>query len=1077
MSERQRRSSTQKGPSIVPKPETTDHRASARIFTVPVGQPFLVSLARALIAGDLPRAGGAKPDEVDLSAITLYLPTRRATRALHDAFLGAAPRRAMLLPNARPISETDEELTLLAGLAGIADLGAGIEDTPPAVSPMERQLVLTQLVMKWSEAMRAASSDETGELGLGPYVGAGAQTPAQAAHLAQELARLIDAAETEAIDLSRLEGLVPDEYSEHWQRTVDFLKIVTQYWPIHLAERRFSSPMDRRNKLILAEAARLVSSPPPCPTIVAGVTGSIPATIELMRAVAGLPNGAIVLPGLDLVLDEESWQAIDEHPEHPQFGFRKLLKQLGVERSAIAVLPGAEPEPQMAVRNRLVAETMRPAATTARWQPFMASADRTEMARAIEGLSLIEAPSAQDEAETISLILREAIETPGRTAALVTPDRLLARRVAIRLDAWGIRVDDSAGRPFAKTVPGTFLDLVIGALARDFAPADVVALLKHPLTRLGLEPFPVRRAARALELAAFRTIYLGRGIEGVEAALDKAASETAADRNVHVAVRRLRPNDWSEARELVRLMKAAFAPLSELWRERGDIPLPKLAAAHVAVAEALALVADTASTADGRTANPLWTGEAGEAASQFFASLIDDTLPAPGIRIADYPDFYRTLIAGRNVLPRTPTHPRVFIWGLMEARLQQPDIVVLGSLNDGTWPEPADPGPWLNRPLRKKLGLPSPEEEIGRKAHDFTSLLGGTRVYMTRAEKMDGVPTVPSRWLLRMRALLDGLGLVDALASDRPWLGWARLRDPEGEREAVAPPSPRPPVEMRPRRMSVSSVETWITNPYAIFASQILKLEPMPALGAAPDASLRGAIIHDALARFSAKFPDTLPGDIRGELLAIASGVIGEYTGSPRVAAFWLPRLERFAQWFAETEPQRRHGLVTSTAEVKGSLVFDAPGGPFTLTARADRIDVTDRGLVITDYKTGAPPSDKRVLAGQAPQLPLEAAIAAAQGFERVPLLPVTSLNYIRASGGEPAGEERAIRSGEMSQLAAASLEGLKRLVATYDDPATPYAAVRRARFRYEYDDYAHLSRVAEWLGEEAEEGAGDGNA
>ena len=277
-------------------------------------------------------------------------------------------------------------------------------------------------------------------------------------------------------------------------------------------------------------------------------------------------------------------------------------------------------------------------------------------------------------------------------------------------------------------------------------------------------------------------------------------------------------------------------------------------------------------------------------------------------------------------------------------------------------------------------------------------------------------------------------------------------------------PEPRPPLAMRPRRMSVTRVEDWITNPYAVFARHILKLEPLPPLGQAPDQSLRGALVHDVLSRFAIAHPSQLPADTRAALSEIAVTLLAGLTGHPRVAAFWMPRLERFLTWFAETEAHRRDGVTKVVSETSGSLVIAAPGGAFTLTARADRIDESARGLIITDYKTGGIPSEKAVQSGRAPQLPLEAAIALGEsGFPHVAGRTVMALRYIRASGGEPPGEEKHVRSDDIAVLAEQARLGLEALVALYDDEATPYRAIRRPGFRYDYDDYAHLARVAEW--------------
>lgn len=427
-------------------PTPGEPTAHARIFNVPAGAPFLDCLARAILNGDLPQKGGAKPSPIDLSHYTLLLPTRRATRAVQDAFLRASGGAAMLLPRIRPIGDGQEELSLLTGSAGLTSLGTDHTGLAPAISEIERRLALTQLVLKWSEVMTRAATSATG--GLGPVSTAGARTPAQAAKLAAELARLVDLVETEGASLERLAELVPDEFAEHWGQTLEFLKIVTQYWPAYMKERGLLSMVERRNRVILAEAERLAAIPPTAPLIVAGVTGSIPATARLMQVVANLEQGVIVLPALDMDLDAASWDIVGQkHPEHPHFGLAKLITTLGVSRDAIAELPGYGADAAAAARRTFISEAMRPAETTEAWYAYANTSDKKAVAAALAGLDLIETPNSEDEAEVVTLILREAIERPGVRAALVSPDRLLARRVCVKLKALGISVDDSPADP------------------------------------------------------------------------------------------------------------------------------------------------------------------------------------------------------------------------------------------------------------------------------------------------------------------------------------------------------------------------------------------------------------------------------------------------------------------------------------------------------------------------------------------------------------------------------------------------------------------------------------------------------
>jgi double-strand break repair protein AddB len=1030
-------------------------KPAPRLFTIPPSAPFLTILADAVLNGDLPVAGGPKPDPLTLPLTTIYLPTRRAARALREAFLAAADGQALLLPRIRALGELDEDAAIIFGADGGAEDGFEGSPAAPAISALERRLALMRLIIAWGRVLRASGIADPSDLMPAPL----AATPGQASALAADLARLMDFIESEEIDLSTLGELVPEALAVHWQLTVDFLKIVTEHWPQHLSEKGLVSPVTRRNALMALEAARLAESASRGPVIAAGSTGTVPATARLLQVIASLPNGAVVLPGLDLTLDDASWASLSEHPEHPQAGMAELLRKLDVTRDAVAYVQGSEPGDEARARLRLVSEVLRPAGSTDLWQQFLGSGDGVQpksavgLGNALARIRTLEAPTAQDEAEAIALILKSCIETPAKTAALVTPDRVLARRVAARLQHFGLAIDDSAGLPVTRTVPGAFLDLVLGAVETNFAPPALMALLKHPLTLLGRRPGEIRSGARALERAAFRDIYVGQGLEGAASALKAARAQGKRRRSS------LTQDEHDAALRLVEDLATAFAPLTMLFEGSSPHPATRLAEAHVAAAEALAC--DEIGSPSG-----LWQGDAGEALSVLFAELIaagtDLTISA-----SDYPPFQRSLVAGEVVRPRASARPRLFIWGPLEARLQQPDVVILGSLNEGVWPRPQESGPWLSRPMRDALGLSPPERRIGLAAHDFAQSLGAKTVYLTRALKVEGVPTVPSRWLQRLTALVEALGLKDKIAPEQPWVAWARERDASPQFAPVRAPKPCPPVEARPRKLSVSGIERWIANPYAIFARSILKLEPLKALGAEPDASLRGQIVHQALHDFAVRHPDTLPPDIQSELIAIADKLFAELGGAPRVEAFWRPHFARFARWFAATEPNRRARVTGTHTEVAGALELKIASG-FRLTARADRIDVCeDGGVLIYDYKTGTPPSPSHVDDLFAPQLPLEAAIAQGGGFAGLGPRAVHGLRYIQASGRHEGGEERAAAAIDPAALASAALADLIRLIERYDRVDTPYEVKRRNApaflSAYDFDDYAHLARIKEW--------------
>lgn len=1017
---------------------------AANLFSIDPTVPFLDTLARALLDGTLPGATAPPPDPTALGRVTVLLPTRRAVRGLREAFLRVAPDQAVLLPRIRAIGDPDEIADLVqqdgAGLLRDAETG----ELPPAIRPMERRLALARLVQAWRRNLLIEA--------LGPGAELRDQA-AQALALADELAAFLDVVDAEQVELKGLAELVPAEFAAHWQRTLDFLAILTEHWPAHLAERGRLSPIARRNALLAAEAARLSSSAEPI--VAAGSTGTAPATMALLATIARLPNGAVVLPGLDVALEPEAWDAVRLHPEHPQFGLSRLIEHLGVARDEVKRLP-AEPNAAAALRTNLIADAMRPASAPT---PKPSKASRKQMSAALAPITLLAAASAEEEAEAIALVLRHAIETPDKTAALITPDRDLARRVSARLLRWDLVVDDSAGKPVAETVPGAFLQLVVDAVAQDFAPSALMALLKHPLTRLGWSGGECRAHARALELLAFRGQYAIRGLKAIRAQVEHPGN----DPHAHPARRRLGERDLAAARMLLQRIEHAYAPLLALAGSPAG--LAAWAEAHAATAEALAR--DETGSGAG-----LWRGEAGEALALFLAELLAEA-DGFALSLGAYPAAWRALVGGLAVRPRAPAHPRLSILGTLEARLQRADLVVLGGLNEGVWPRAAESGPWLSRPMRKALGLPSPERLIGLAAHDFTQALGAPEVFLTRAAKVDGVQTVPSRWLQRLKVLRQGLGLAAEDDAAVRWLAWARARD-----TAVAiaakplPPAPCPPVTARPSRLSVSDIERWMANPYEIYARKILRLDTMPPLARPPDAALRGNLVHAALHAFGQRHPTALPDDPAETLIRIGEELFAEIGDEAAVAAFWRPQFARFARWFAETEPERRHGVEQVLTEVEGRLRLDTERG-FTLTARADRIDrLSDRSFAIYDYKTGAPPKLAEVVSRKRPQLLLEAAIALGGGFADHTPADVARLAYIQASGGRIEGKEEEVGQGEARQRAEEALALLTLLARSYEDAATPYPALRRPIFErvYAYDRFAHLARVAEWSAEEPAE-------
>ncbi len=980
-------------------------RPPPRLYTIASGAHFLDTLAAHLLTI-------ADGDPLRLASIRVLLPTRRAGRALAEAFLRRSGGGAMVLPRVIPIGDVDEDELSIAD-AGVPSGGGAAVDMPPAIANLHRQALLARAVM--------ALPDHKLQ-------------PEQAMGLAAELAKLLDRMTTEDCAPSALKSLVHEDYAVHWQEVLRFLEILIDHWPAILAAEGAVDPPARRNALLRAQADLWRREAPTGPIVAAGSTGSIPATAELLSVIAGLPQGAVILPGLDNQLDDAAWAALA--PSHPQFGMRQLLARLDIDRRNVQSLDDQYTDTEH--RDGILSAALRPAEA-----PEIALPDGLTIDAAMAGIQRIDCPSPSDEANVIALIMRYCLDAPGKTCALVTPDRGLARRVAAALRRWDIEIDDSAGTPLAATPTGSFLRLLIDAVHQRMAPVPLLALLKHPMAAGGLEPADFRHLVRRLDIAVLRGPRPAPWLDGLRSALGGGA-------------------DTPGLSSLLDILDRVLSPLiAAVRQERTD--LREILNLHVATAEALAKTADSAGT------DRLWAGDAGTDAAGVISEMADALKVLGDLPASTYAPLFEKMLSGRVVRPRYGMHPRLSIWGLLEARLQHADVVILGGLNEGTWPPSPETNPWMSRPMMHAIGLEMPERRTGLTAHDFQQSFSAPEVYLTRAYRVAGTPTVPSRWLMRLENLLQRAGRPDALTQDaegreaRTWLNWALALD-RTPHTPQASPRPTPPTEARPNRLSVTQIETLIRDPYSIYARHILGLSILDPLDADPGAADRGIMIHAALEEFIHAYPTDMPGNAEAKLLEIGRGVFAEHLARPGVRAFWWPRFERIATWFVDWQTSRlADGWQVLLNESFGELTIDAVEGGFTVFAKPDRIDLRpDVGLSVVDYKTGQPPSLKQVLSGLSPQLPLEAAIAATGGFDDVPATETAQLMYVQLSGGRTPGSAKALKL-DVSETTERTLAGLRRLIVKFADPATPYLSRPRPQFESRFGDYDHLARVGAW--------------
>lgn len=1037
--------------------------ALPRVLSIPAGAAFLPTLADALLSGDLVPGFAPGDDPLALADVTIYLPTRRAARELRSVFVDRLGSRAAILPTVRPLGEVDEDADLFD------ETGSGEFVLPPAIERIERVLLLAPLVQAWKRRLPAHVAAMVEEEIVVPA------SAADAVWLARDLADLIDEVETEGADWSALSGLVPDELAGWWQVTLEFLEIVRRQWPQYLEDNGLTNPAAHRNRTLAAEAGRLKSAPPAGPVIAAGSTGTIPATAELLGVISRLPMGAVVLPGLDPDIDQASWETIGRADlslssfGHPQTALKKLIERLGVERDEIEHL--GTRKTALAARAVLVSEALRPAETTDAWPGSREAREAALRDGALDGVSLVEAANEREEAVAIAVTLRLAVETEGQTAALVTGDRDLARRVSAELERFGVRADDSGGLPLASTPPAMLAGFALEAALRPGDPLALHALIGHPLVGLGLPRPLVRRAAETVELVALRGGTGRPDIAALAQDFDTRLAAIDASHRKPFWRQRLDGERIEEARAMLAALDTAIAPLVAL-RRAGATTVAEATRATVETIENLAR------GEDGGLAH-LYGGEAGTQLAGLLREIVasDATLSFPP---AEWPNVLEALIAGSMVKPAPGGDGRIFIWGALEARLQSIDTLVLGGLNEGSWPRRAESDRFMSRMMKSGLPLEPPERRIGQAAHDFQMAMGAPQVVLTRATRAGDAPAVASRWVQRLLACADGDAANSMKRRGDDLLFWARQLDQRPDEPFVPRPNPTPAVEMRPKDFSVTEIETLRRDPYAVYARRILRLEPLEPLLRDPGAAERGSLFHDIIHAFSMAGIDPAAPDATEQLLDIGRKLFDEAALPPDIDAVWWPRFAQMAANLIVWDSGRPHGITGRHAELSATRTQVGPTGA-TLRGRADRIDTRPGDMAdILDFKTGSSPSKAQAHTLLSPQLALEGALLMRGAFAGLGRCMPSELAYVRLKANGEVFEESILEYNRQPksavQLSDEAWEKLERLLAHYNAPSTGYlsrALPLRAEDTSGY--YDHLARVREWsAGVDGEAGEGE---
>ncbi len=1023
------------------------------VFTVDPSEPFLNTVAAALCDGRLVEGFAFDGNPLELARATIFVPTRRAARELRSAFIDHLGQRSILLPTIKPLGEFDEDQVLFN------NAGNNFLKTPPPVSSLERQLILGQLIAQWTKHLGSHLAHYFDDEEITTPVSTG-----DAFWLANDLASLLDQLQTEGIDFRAVDAAGEAEASDWWSITLAFLKIIRDEWPKILLEKNRIDPAEYRNRMLETEAAHLHKTDQDAPVIVAGSTGTIPATAKLIKVVSGLKMGVVVLPGYDLNMRVDTCAILEDSDEvtsavgHHQFGLHNLVQ--GMQARGLVKSLSTFASPKLVARQAWISSALEPAPITDAWFETAKSFG----ASTFDDVAILVAETEREEAAAIAVALREAITDTEITCALVTPDRTLARRVVAELSKFGIDADDSGGRSFQATSHGQLISELLSLVFKEGSPAQLLSILKNPLVKIGAEASDHWEDLRLFENAILRG-SIGQFVISDLVGFTKTQLLKREDHDAHHIPRALRQLDEPQCDRLLefaRRLQTILRPLVDIAKHEGNVSLRQC------LRESIAAVESISADGNGRF-DQLYDGEAGKT----LRGLLREFLQADSnltFNADQWPEILNATMSGLLVTNNGGEHPRLAVLGALEARLQTFDFLVVGGLIEGTWPSQSSNDAFLTRGMKARMNMQPPERRVGLAAHDLYMALGQDRVLLTYAERKDNAPTVPSRWLQRLETLAGPKAQKVMRMRGYRYASIARSLDRPIVQNFSERPNFTPPLSARPRHFSVTDIERLRRDPYALYAKKVLDLRPLDPLVRKPDYATRGTLIHAILENMVTEKVDFASVDAAKHFTAIIDAALDKENLPADIEILWRSRLLASVPNIIRWERERDQFGVDRRVEVQA---LSTPVGQtgVSLAGRADRLDIYPDGVVdIIDFKTGAAPSAKRVMAMLAPQMPLEAALLKNGSFDGIPKTDAKALLYVKLDArGEIKQMDVSKGTGARSDMTATDLadvawEKLTSLLTYFADEQYGYISRAIPKSQYDLsDEYDHLARVQEW--------------
>ena len=996
------------------------------LFTIAPHEPFLKKLADNILDGKLLN-GWDLSNPFALSDVTIILPTKRARLTLANIFCDKLSGGA-LLPNIITFGDqSQEDIIFLPALDA--------KPLPNAISNIKRILMLAKLVEGWAD-----NSPE-----INPQA-------AEIIALASSLAQIIDTCHIENIDHKKLKNITPINLAKNWQQTLDFLLIALDAWPKILEQENKIDAALLKNYQIIQQAKAAKEIYADKPVIAAGSTGSILATANFLKEITKLKRGVVVLPGLDVNLSDESLVSLSDIKSNPhghnQYTLAKLLSYLEQKPNDVYELASSNN-----ARSDIIHHSLALAQDTQKWGETRGEFEE-KIDSAFKNISLICADNDEKQARAIALACLEGLNKK-KSVGIISPDQNLARRISAELARFDIKVDDSAGTPIFHTRAGRFARQILAIAKNNFAPLDLIALLRNQYASFGLKRDEIAKRADLLEYSIFRSERIGDGLDGIRISLQK----NLTGENKYAPIK-LSEAEADRLDDLISKIDKAFTPLILLFKKKSF-----LVSSFASIFSQVILAIIAPDNQDRAIKDDMkilldWLDDLKNQANDNNSPILNSFDIEASFKGLTSSISYRSIASYNN---------DVAIWGLLEARLLSPDLLIMAGLNETIWPSIADQGPFLSRNMAIEAGIEPAEKRIGQAAHDFEMAFGNENLILSYSKNIGTNPAQISRFLQRVFAFIGDEETKKCQIRGNIWLEQAQAIDFCLTPKPATRPAPCPKQELRPKSLSVTEIETLVRSPYDIYAKYVLNLKPLDNIGQLPDARDRGNIIHAIFEQFIVENIDVNSIDAYEKIMSFAKTHFSKLSSNPSLEIVWLARFEKIAKDFIKFEQSRDANIFKRNAESYGEWRLGDLNPSFTLRGKADRIDITkNQSLEILDFKTGYIPDPKDMKDFLAPQMLLEAAMAREGVFNDIAPMPVSALSYIKIGAGPKAFELIDFSIEKNTNLDEAIDEIVRRLsmqISTYllSDKVPMSARIYPSAKQNFIGNYEHLARTGEW--------------